>query len=112
MSAAQTSTAEALPARRRLNDRRDSAVIEFDLGNVHYRAQFSRFPDGRLGELFLDGSRLGSAARIAARDGAVAASLAIQFGCPVETLQRALLRDHDGAAGPVGRALDIIEAAP
>jgi hypothetical protein len=44
-----------------------------------------------------------------ARDSAVAASLALQFGCPLETLRRALLRDaHGVASSPLGVALDII----
>jgi ribonucleoside-diphosphate reductase alpha chain len=42
-----------------------------------------------------------------ARDAAVSASLALQFGCPLETLRRALLRDpHGVAASPLGCALD------
>lgn len=108
MSAAPHPAPQA-PQRRRLSDRRDSAIIaDFELGGVRYRAQVTNFPDGTTGEIFLDGGKLGSAARIAARDGAVAASLALQFGCPVETLRHALLRDHDGAAGPIGRSLDLL----
>ena len=39
----------------------------------------------------------------------VAASLALQFGCPLETLQRAVLRNEDGKVSiPLVRALDII----
>ena len=46
-----------------------------------------------------------------ARDAAVAASLALQFGCPLETLQRAVLRDENGnASTPLGAAIDLIAA--
>jgi hypothetical protein len=39
----------------------------------------------------------------------VAASLALQHGCPLETLQRALLRDsHGRPSTPLGAAVDII----
>jgi len=48
-----------------------------------------------------------------ARDGAIAASLALQFGCPLETLRRALCRDsQDRASGPLGAALDAIAERP
>jgi hypothetical protein len=40
----------------------------------------------------------------------VAASLALQFGCPPETLRRALLRDSHGQPSmPLGAALDLFE---
>jgi hypothetical protein len=44
-----------------------------------------------------------------ARDAAVAVSLLLQHGCPVDTLRRALTRDSDGSAsGPLARALDLL----
>jgi hypothetical protein len=39
----------------------------------------------------------------------VAASLCFQFGCPLDVLRRALLRDpHGRASTPLGAALDRI----
>jgi hypothetical protein len=39
----------------------------------------------------------------------VAASLAFQYGCPLEVLRKALLRDAQGrASSPLGAALDIV----
>jgi hypothetical protein len=82
----------------------------FDLGGVEYRSQVSRFADGRLAEIFLDGGKVGSSAQIAAHDAAVAASLALQHGCEVKTLRHALLKLANGkGAGPVGVLLDEIE---
>lgn len=47
---------------------------------------------------------------IIASDSAVAASLALQYGCPIEVLQRAFLREEDGsAAGPLGHIFDLME---
>jgi hypothetical protein len=47
--------------------------------------------------------------RANARDAAVAASLALQFGCPLEILRRALLRDSQGRPStPLGAAIDAI----
>lgn len=99
-----------MTARERLPDRREHDVVEFDIDGVEYRASVGRFDDGRIAELFLDGPKIGSAASTAARDGAIAASLALQHGVPADTLRHALTRLRDGnAAGPIGRALDLID---
>ena len=43
-------------------------------------------------------------------DAALAASLLLQHGCPVETLRRALTRNGDGSAsGPLAHALDLLQ---
>jgi hypothetical protein len=42
------------------------------------------------------------------RHAAIAASLAPQHGCPLETLRRVLRDAHGNASTPLGRALDII----
>jgi ribonucleoside-diphosphate reductase alpha chain len=106
-SAAQTSP--AAPVRRRLPSRRDSVVFEVDLDGTRYRAQVSQFPDGAPGELFLDGPKIGSAACIAARDAAVAASLALQHGCDAAALHHSCVKLSNGlSAGPVGCALDLL----
>lgn len=98
--------------RRCLPNKRHGEIVEFDLEGVVYRAQVSRFEDGALGEIFLDGPKIGSAACIAARDAAVAASLALQHGCSAETLHHALVKLSNGqSAGPVGRALDLAGVA-
>jgi ribonucleoside-diphosphate reductase alpha chain len=44
-----------------------------------------------------------------ARDAAVAASLALQYGCDFEIVRRAMLRDSQGApSSPLGYVLDAI----
>jgi hypothetical protein len=44
-----------------------------------------------------------------ASDCAIAASLALQYGCPADVLRKALSRDSHGRAnGPLGAALDQI----
>jgi hypothetical protein len=61
---------------------------------------------GSLGEIFLQAD---STAGIMASDAAIAASLALQFGLPAETLRKALCRDANGnATGPLGIALDLL----
>ena len=98
--------------RARLPNRRHSVVTEYDLDGVHYRAQVTSDANGNPLEIFLDGPKIGSAACIAARDAAVAASLALQHGCDAETLSHALMKLPDGqSAGPVGRALDLARSS-
>ena len=76
---------------------------------VEYTATISRFDDGRLGEIFLSNHKSGSHADTAARDAAIACSIALQFGADIETIRRALCRDGRGnASGPLGAALDML----
>ena len=59
--------------------------------------------------MFLQSLKPASQSDSNARDSAIAASLALQYGCPLDVLRRALLRDAQGRAStPLGRALDII----
>lgn len=96
--------------RRRLPNRRRAEVVSFTHEGFSYRASVSRFADGRLGEVFLHAGKHDTGVAAAAHDVAVAASLALQFGCDAETLRRALLRLSSGAAaGPLGALLDLVE---
>jgi hypothetical protein len=53
----------------------------------------------------------GSTAAFMAADAAIAASLALQHGCPHDTLRKALCRDSRGnAPSPLGVALDLLAA--
>jgi hypothetical protein len=98
-----------MTARERLPNRRSAASFDFEVAGLRYTATVVRFPDGRIGEVFLQNCKPGSQSDFNARDSAVAASLALQFGCPLETLRGAVLRNADGAAAtPLGVALDII----
>lgn len=82
--------------RDRLPNRRSSVSVNIEIAGLRYTATFSRFSDGRPAEVFLQNHKPGSQSDANARDAAVAASLALQFGCPLEVLQRALLRDARG----------------
>jgi len=98
--------------RERLRDRRLSETFTLELHGLRYVASFSRFDDGRVAEVFLQNHKSTSQSDSNARDSAIAASLALQHGCSLETLRRALLRDAQGnASTPLGAALDIIAAS-
>jgi hypothetical protein len=100
-----------MTARERLPDRRASVVFELEIHGLHYTATVSRFADGRPAEIFPQNHKPGSQSDSNARDAAVAASLALQHGCPIDVLRRAVLRDSRGnASTPLGQALDRIAA--
>jgi ribonucleoside-diphosphate reductase alpha chain len=95
--------------RERLPNRRASTVFEIELHGLAYTASVSYFADGRPAEIFLQNHKPGSQSDANARDSAVAASLALQHGCPLAVLQRAVLRDpHGRPSTPLGAAIDII----
>ena len=99
--------------RQRLPNRRESELIDFRCSGFRYTAGISRFGDGRLAEIFITNSKAGSDADTAARDSAVVASIALQYGVPLEVLRRALMRDAQGLpSGPLGTALDLIAQDP
>jgi Bacterial toxin YdaS len=98
--------------RQRLPNRRETETFEFEHLGLRFICSFSRDLDERVGEVFLQNHNGGSGIDVVTRDSAVAASLAMQHGCPIQTLQHACLRNPDGsAAGALGRALDLITVA-
>ncbi len=73
---------------------------------------FGYFLSGKVGEVFISAGKPNSARDIDMKDAAIAASLALQFGCPAETLRKAFLRNEDGtAAGPMGHLFDSLPEA-
>ena len=97
--------------RERLSDRRPAETFEIAASGLRYRATIGRYEDGRIGEVFLTCGKAESAADTAARDSAVVASIALQFGAPLDVIRRALMRDrHGNASGPLGIALDRVAA--
>ena len=99
--------------RERLPNRRASITFELELHGLRYTATLSSFSDGRVAEIFLQNYKPGSQSDANARDAAVAASLALQFGCPLHVLRRATLRDSKGhPSTPLGAALYVIAREP
>src|SRR6266481_6313138 len=95
--------------RERLPNRRPAETFELEAGGLRYRATVGRYPDGCIGEIFLTNHKAGSQAGILASDAAVAASLALQYGTPIETLRHALMRDGRGKpSGPLGVVMDML----
>ena len=96
---------------KRLPNRREHGLINFEHAGFRYTAGIGRFPDGRLAEVFLNADKIGTAIETAAHDSAVVVSLALQHGVPPDTIRHALTRNGNGeASGPVGALLDLLFA--
>src|SRR5262245_35470159 len=95
--------------RRRLPNRRLSENFTFELDGLRFTATVSRFPDGRISELFLNNHKSGNQSDTNARDSAIILSFALQHGADANEIRKALCRDSSGKAlGPVGAALDFL----
>jgi hypothetical protein len=73
--------------RNRLQNRRASITRTFWCEGFEYRATASRFPDGRLAELFLDTGKAGSAVQTQAENVGVLVSLLLQHGVPLDEIR-------------------------
>ncbi len=100
--------------RRRLPNRRHAETFHFHHEGLNFVATIGRFGenfDGSVAEIFLNTNmKSGSLADINAADAAFAASLALQYGCPLKTLRMGMKRNADGGPqGPLGAALDELK---
>ncbi|MGM4958750.1 hypothetical protein [Bradyrhizobium sp. 604_D8_N2_3] len=94
--------------RTRLKDRRAHWLFRFECDGQSYTDGIGTFEDGRIAEVLINGTKVGTAAESNAQDAAIVAYLALQHGCPVETIQRALAR-VGGSAGPLATLLRTVE---
>jgi hypothetical protein len=95
--------------RERLPNRRASETFQLEVAGLKYTCTASRYPDGRIGELFLNNHKSNSAADTNARDAAITFSIAVQHGADPEVIRRDLCRDSYGRpSGPLACALDML----
>jgi hypothetical protein len=67
------------------------------------------YADDTFGEIFISTGKTGTDIASVARDAAVAISLALQHGVPIESLGHAITRDRSGAAASIlGAVVDAI----
>ena len=98
-----------MTARHRLPNCRLAESFELEVAGLRYTCTVGRYPDGRIGEIFLSNHKSNSAADTTARDTAITFSIAVQHGADPETIRSALCRDsHGRASGPLAAALDLI----
>jgi hypothetical protein len=87
-----------------LEHRRHAEAFSFVHNEIEYHATFTRFGaplEGPIAEMFITGAKTGSAVQYAIWEAAIAASLALQYGCPPEILARALPKLEDGSPAGV-----------
>jgi hypothetical protein len=96
---------ELLPQRRHS----ESFTMTFGGQRTVFTITCGFYPDGRLGEIFIDGAQIGSEVHAITHDAAVLASIGLQYGVPLETFRHAISRDRDNkAATIIGAVLDKI----
>ena len=91
--------------RERLPNRRAAELVDFEHARRRWTATIGRFADGRIAEIFLDAGKESPLLDLA-QESAIIASLALQTGCPLNTLRHAV---SGRSAGPLGAALGLIE---
>jgi hypothetical protein len=94
-------------SRERLADRRRHDVAEIEHGGFKLTVGAGRFSDGRLGEVFIDSAKTGSAIDTILKDSAILLSFALQFGADPADIRRALSR-----TGPLAAVLDHLGDGP
>jgi len=99
----------AIATREKLPQRRYSETRSFEHAGISYRASVGYYPDGRIGEIFLDADHCTSDAAKIGKEAAMLWSLAVQHGCSPETIRRAMPRNMRGEPeGPIGALMDLL----
>jgi hypothetical protein len=95
--------------RKRLPYRRGAISTGFERDGAGFTITAGFYPDGRLGEIFLNADRANSLLDFLMSDAAILASLALQYGASLDELRHAMKRDARGtASSPIGTALDLL----
>lgn len=98
----------ALPNRRR----GENFMLEHGGQNTPFQVTVGYYPDGKVGEVFIAGSKSGTAFEAVARDGAILLSLALQHGVDLQTIKHAITREGDGAPSTIiGAVVDRLTEA-
>jgi ribonucleoside-diphosphate reductase alpha chain len=96
--------------RERLPDRRKGYTQKAVIGNHKVYLRTGEYADGRLGEIFLDMHKEGAAFRSLMNNFAIAVSVGLQYGVPLEEFVDAFTGTKFEPAGPV-RGNDAIKNA-
>jgi ribonucleoside-diphosphate reductase alpha chain len=86
-----------------LPHRRFSMVVAFEHDGLRCRASAGYYPNGKIGEIFLDVGKAGSSVQSFADTAAVLTSLLLQHNVSVDTIRHSI-------TGPIATALDLIVA--
>ncbi|MEM9233819.1 MAG: vitamin B12-dependent ribonucleotide reductase, partial [Pseudomonadota bacterium] len=92
---------ERTPGRRRLPDRRKGYIQKAIVGGHKVYLHTGEFEEGELGEIFVDMHKEGAAFRSLMNNFAIAVSLGLQYGVPLEEFVDAYLFTRFDPSGPV-----------
>ncbi|NNU16819.1 adenosylcobalamin-dependent ribonucleoside-diphosphate reductase [Parvularcula sp. ZS-1/3] len=92
---------ERTPGRRKLPDRRKGYIQKATVGGHKVYLHTGEFEDGEIGEIFIDMHKEGAAFRSLMNNFAIAISLGLQYGVPLEEFVDAYLFTRFEPAGPV-----------
>jgi hypothetical protein len=96
-----------MTARRRLPPRRGAVAVDIEHAGHRYRMHVGYFPDGAVGEVFLDATKQNSMLDAFAADVGILLSLLLQYGAPPAEIGHALRRSPNGApASLIGAVVD------
>lgn len=96
-------------ARQRLPNRRASETLSFEHTGAVFTMTAGHYPDGRLGEIFINAAHANSMLDALASDAAIALSFALQHGADLATIKQAMKRNSRGEpSSPIGAALDQV----
>ena len=76
--------------RELLPDRRPSISVDLEYGGLVYQVSVGFYPDGRVGEVFCHGAKVGSGMHGLLDDACVVMSLLLQHGVTPDVLQKSL----------------------
>jgi len=88
-------------ARNRLPDRRTGYIQKASVGGHKVYLHTGEFKDGRLGEIFIDMHKEGAAFRSLMNNFAIAISIGLQYGVPLEEFVEAFVFTRFEPSGPV-----------
>lgn len=100
--------------RQVLPRRRAAESFDFDHqtpngGFVALKVSLGFYDDGRIGEVFVSGTKVGTDLDIAYREAAILLSFALQHGADIRTIRSAMIRSATGnPEGVIGSLLDAI----
>ncbi|HLK23058.1 MAG TPA: ribonucleotide reductase [Caulobacteraceae bacterium] len=89
------------PVRRRLPDRRKGYIQKASVGGHKVYLHTGEYDDGQLGEVFIDMHKEGAAFRSLMNNFAIAVSIGLQYGVPLDEFVDAFVFTRFEPAGPV-----------
>ena len=98
--------------REHLPQRRRNENITISYQSIPVQLSFGYYDDGRVGEVFISTTKVGSTIDIMARDAAVLISILLQYGCSTKMILRTLTANEMGKPEGIAGAIvsEIIKA--